>query len=237
MLAGDRNSSARRLLTLTGAAVLLAFVLLLKYGHQPDTATIQILRHALTSPLGTDSTYYMQMGEDAFHGPGQSIYRDLFFTQHQKFIYPPCSLFLVEALDGATRLHIARSTVLMVLLLASWVGTLAAAVWLYREIRGSFGVVESVCVLVLGVLFLPIAEALYRGQVQLLLTFLWGIAVLLWVRGKPGWSAFALALTCAFKPQLAVFLLWGVLRKQWRFTTVLATTLLLIGACSIAYFG
>jgi hypothetical protein len=87
------------------------------------------------------------------------------------------------------------------------------------------------------VLFLPIAEALYRGQVQILLTFLWGLAVLLWSRDRHGWAGFVLAITCAFKPQLALFLVWGVLRKEWRFTSVFAATAAVISVCSLAHFG
>ncbi|HKO19106.1 MAG TPA: glycosyltransferase 87 family protein, partial [Acidobacteriaceae bacterium] len=44
-------------------------------------------------------------------------------------------------------------------------------------------------------------------------------------------------LTCAFKPQLGIFLLWGALRKRWRFTAILTATLACIAICSIAYFG
>jgi hypothetical protein len=237
MLEGDRNGNSRRLLALTVAAMVLALALLAKYGHKPDTATIQILHHALTSPPGTDSTYYMQMGEDAFHGPTHSIYRELFFTQHQKFIYPPSSLFLLELLDQLPRIHIPRDAALFGLLLVSWIGILVVAVRLYVIVRGSLSIVDAGCIVVLGSLFLPIAEALYRGQIQILLTFLWGVAVLLWIRDKPGWAALVIALTCAFKPQLAIFLLWGVLRKQWRFTAVLAGSLGLIAICSIAHYG
>jgi len=237
MSAGNRNRHLRRLLALTAAAVLLALILLARYGHQPDTATLQILHHALTSSVGTDSTYYMEMGEKAFRSPSQLIYRDLFFVQHQKFIYPPSSLFLLHWLNAGTRLHLTSGAALMALLLMSWVGVLAVAAWLYRIERGFCSTVESVCIVVLGLLFLPIAEALYRGQIQLLLTFLWGIAILLWIRSKPGWAAFVVALTCAFKPQLAVFLLWGMLRRQWRFTTVLGATIALIAACSIGFYG
>jgi hypothetical protein len=46
-----------------------------------------------------------------------------------------------------------------------------------------------------------------------------------------------IALTCAFKPQLAIFLLWGVLRRQWRFTGVLAGAVAIIALCSVAQYG
>ena len=222
---------------MTVSVLMLAALLAAKYGRKPDTATLQILTHAFTSSVGTDSTRYMQMGDDAFRQPSHSIYRELFFVQHEKFIYPPSSLFLLYVLNAAQALHISRDTALFAVLLLSWAGTLAIGVWLYKLEKGMVRLGEAVCIVLIGVLFLPIAEALYRGQIQLLLTFLWGLAVALWALRKPAWAAFVLGLTCAFKPQLAVFLLWGVLRRQWRFTAVLSATLACIAICSVAYFG
>lgn len=230
------RATSRRLVTLALGALIISLLLFAKY-RQPDTATLQIVGHALSSPAGTDSTFYMQMGEDAFHTPGHRIFPALFFVEHQKFIYPPSSLFLIEALDFAPRLHMSPDSVRMVLLMLSWLGILATAVWFYRECRGSITAIEAFCVALLSVLFLPIAEAFYRGQVQLGLTFLWGLAVLLWIRGRHGWSGCVLAITCAFKPQLSLFLLWGALRKEWRFTGVFAATISFIGVCSLAHFG
>ena len=122
----------------------------------------------------------MQMGLDAFHAPGHRIFPKLFFADHQKFIYPPASLFLIEAMDFAPRLHVSPDTARRALLLASWLGTLTAAVWFYREQRGSIMTLEAASIVLLAVLFLPIAEAFYRGQAQLGLTFLWGLSAIQW---------------------------------------------------------
>jgi hypothetical protein len=231
------NATSYRLLALTAVVVIVAILLFWRYRQNPDTATLAILAHGLSSPAGTDSTLYMHMGESAFHSGDHLIYSHLFFTQHEKFIYPPCSLFLLDALNLAARAGVPVGTSLLAILLVSWGGTLVAGVWLYREVRICISLLEACCIAVIGALFLPIAEALYRGQVQLLLTFLWGVSVLLWARKRPGASAFILALTCAFKPQLAVFLLWGSFRRQWRFTMVFAATLLVIAIASVAHFG
>ena len=231
-----QNASSRRLVALALGALLFAALLFAKY-RQPDTATLQIVGHALSSPAGTDSSLYMQMGEDAFHASDHRIFPHLFFTQHQKFIYPPSSLFLIEALNAAPRFHISPDSARLILLLVSWIGTIFAAVWFYRTQRPSSGVLEASCIALLAVLFLPIAEAFYRGQIQLLLTFLWGLAVVLWCRDRHGWAALLLAVTCAFKPQLALFLIWGLLRKEWRFTSVFAAVTAVIGICSLVHFG
>ena len=237
MPAGASNARARRLWALTAALLVLALALFAKYRAHPDTVSIRIIGHAVSAPPGTDSTYYMQMGEDAFRSPPHLIYQKLFFVDHQKFIYPPSSLFLLELVNAAPRVHLTPETALRTLLLLGWTGILVAAVCIYRAVSGSTSMLESACVVLLGILFLPVAEALYRGQVQLLMTCLWGIAILLWLREKPGCAGFVIALTCAFKPQLAVFLIWGLLRRQWRFTLVLTATLGVIAVGSIAHFG
>jgi hypothetical protein len=219
--------------------VALAFSLLLlaRYGRQPDTATLGIVKHALVSPPGTDSTLYMQMGETAFQSGSHRIYAQLFFTEHQKFIYPPSSLFLTEALNALPRLHLSQSFVWKMLLLLGWAGSLITGMFFYRTQRRQASALELTAVALLGVLFLPFAEAFYRGQVQMLLTFLWGVSLLLWTRRKTGWAGIILALTCMFKPQLAIFVLWGLVRREWRFTIAFAATAAAALGCSIIHFG
>jgi hypothetical protein len=124
-----------------------------------------------------------------------------------------------------------------IILLLAWAGCVVLGVVFYRSQRSNATVVELVAVAVLGILFLPFAEALLRGQVQILLTFLWELSALLWMLRRKGSSGFVLALTCMFKPQLAIFLLWGLLRREWRFASAFVITCGVILACSIARFG
>lgn len=225
-----------RLLSLAGAAVAISLLLLAWYGRKPDTATLTILGNAIVSPAGTDSTLYMQMGESAFRS-GHRIYPQLFFTDHQKFIYPPTSLFLIEGLNALGAHGLSSELAWKIILWLAWAGCVALGVLFYRRRRPHATVFELAAIAVLGILFLPFAEALYRGQVQILLTFLWESSALLWMRQRKGSSGFVLALTCMFKPQLAIFLLWGALRREWRFTAVFVITCGAIVACSIAHFG
>src|SRR5215469_17904312 len=207
-----------RLLSLGGMAVAVSLLLLLWYGRNPDTSTLSIVGHAIVSPAGTDSTLYMQMGESAFRS-GHRIYPELFFAEHQKFIYPPTSLFLIEGLNFLGSHGPSSAVAWKTILLLAWAGCVALGVLFYRSQRVNASFVELLAVAVLGILFLPFAEAFYRGQVQILLTFLWELSALLWVWRKRGAAGFVLAFTCMFKPQLAIFLLWGALRREWRFTT------------------
>lgn len=227
----------RRLLFLVLSMLLLAALLQLRYRDYTDTATLQIVSHGVLSPAGTDSTYYMQMGESAFQSGDHRIYSNLFFSQHEKFIYPPSSLFFTEALNLADHHPFPQQSILRTILLLSWAGSLLVAIALYRALRPSAPVLDCACIALAGILFLPLAEALARGQIQTLLTFLWGLAVLLWCRNRHAWSGVVIAITCAFKPQLALFLLWGVLRREGRFVAAMAGTLAVIAAASLAHFG
>jgi len=233
---GSYKSATARLLSLAGASVVVALLLLICYGHDPDTATLRILRHAIVSPAGTDSTFYMQMGESAFRS-GHRIYPQLFFAEHQKFIYPPTSLFLIEGLNALGAHGLPAKAMWKAVLLLAWAGCVALGAVFYRMLRPRASSIELIAIAALGILFLPFAEAFYRGQVQILLTFLWELSALLWLMRKKGSAGFVLALTCAFKPQLAIFLLWGALRREWRFTVVFFTTCVVLLAGSIARFG
>ncbi len=230
------TSAKLRLLSLAGVAVAASLLLLIRYGHNPDTTTLSILGHALVSPAGTDSTFYMQMGESAFRS-GHRIYPQLFFKDHQKFIYPPTSLFLIEGLNLLDGHGLSSELVWRAVLLIAWAGCVALGVMFYRRQRSDATVLELTAVAALGIVFLPFAEALYRGQIQILLTFLWELSGLFWLLRRKGSAGLVLALTCMFKPQLAIFLLWGVLRREWRFTSAFVITCSVILACSIARFG
>jgi hypothetical protein len=235
--------ATRRLLLLTAlsgmmaAAVMAAAPLAARLHLHSIVTSVTILRDALTGPPGHDSTFYMNLGEAAFQLPDHRIYQHLFFEQHQKFIYPPSSLWLTELLDRAPLLHLSPAAALKALLIACWLGTLALGLALYRRQRPQCGWLELTCLVILGVLFMPVLTALWRGQVQTLLMFLWGVAVLLWSQRRHGWAGAVLAVTCIFKPQMAVFLLWGAARRQWRFTAVFLALLTIIEAASIAHFG
>lgn len=231
------NLTRNRLLTIAGIALVLSLGLLVKYAARPETATVSILGHALTSPAGTDSTLYMQMGESAFRSGDHLIYRQVFFAEHQKFLYPPSSLFLVEGLNFLRQMHVNADRVWLGLLIAGWAGTLAAGCLFYRMQRPQATALELTAVAVLGAVFLPLAQGLYRGQVQVLLTLFWGVSVLLWTARKPGWAGAALAVTCLFKPQLAIFLVWSAVRREWRFTAGFVATAGVALVASVAHFG
>ncbi|HEY4009863.1 MAG TPA: glycosyltransferase family 87 protein, partial [Acidobacteriaceae bacterium] len=235
ILAND-ESVQLRLRSLAGAALTVSLLLLLQFGHRPDTATLGIMGHAIVAPAGTDSTLYMEMGQSAFRA-GPRIYPQVFFNDHQKFIYPPASLFLIEGLDAMATHGLSAAVAWKIILLLAWAGCVVLGAVFYQRIRPSATIAELMAVALLGILFLPFAEGLLRGQVQMVLTFLWELSALLWLQRRRGSAGFVLAITCIFKPQLAIFLVWGLVRREWRFTAAFAITCGAVLACSIAHFG
>jgi hypothetical protein len=238
-----RDRTERRLLWLTALSVLVAALLLWAdpwfVGHHMVGRgwTVQMLVPALTEPQRGDSTGYMRLAEAAFRSPDHLIYARLFLVQHEKFIYPPSSLFLTEALSYAPRLHLKADGVFKAMLLVCWAGTVLVGVMLYRQQRGGIRVLEWVYLLVLGLLFMPMTVALVNGQVQTLLMFLWGAAVWLWSARRHGWAGAVLALCCVFKPQMAAFFVWGLWRRQWSFSAAFVGVLAVVEAISVAHFG
>lgn len=228
---------------LTGLSVLVAALVLWAdpwfVGHHLAGRgwTAQLLTKGLTGPPGEDSTGYMRLAEAAFQAPGHLIYARLFLEQHEKFIYPPSSLFLTECLSLAPLFHLTPGGAFKALLLFCWAGTVLLGAMFYRQERGGIGVLESLCVLLLGLLFMPLTVALVNGQVQTLLMFLWGAAAWLWTLRRHGWAGAVLALCCVFKPQMALFLLWGLWRREWRFSAAFLGVLVAVEAVSVAHFG
>ena len=89
----------------------------------------------------------------------------------------------------------------------------------------------------LAFVFLPIINAYNLGQVQTLLNFMLMAAALLWLRGSRISPAILIGLTCWLKPQMSLFLLWGLLRRQWSFAISLSITLLAGLSLSLVVFG
>jgi hypothetical protein len=213
-------------------ALLAETLLIATYGKANQELTFPITVHSLrTSTAGDDSTGYMSKAQLAYHSPDHRIYSRLFFEEHEKFIYPPSSLFMTEALE-----HLPAVT-WKILLDLGWLMTLLIGLLMWYTQRGTLRWHEGLAICLLGVLFRPIADALYSGQVQLWLSVFFAASVLLWSRERKGCAGLLLALTCAFKPQLALFLLWGCIRREWRFAGAFALMLFLILICALTHFG
>lgn len=209
-------------------------------------SVIRIAKDSLLLRVGNDSSYYMAQGDLAWRQHPNAIYETAFFQRGIRFIYPPTSLLLYRAWQAARWLHVPPIVALNAMLLLSLIGTMAVAgefllclLPAQTTIRSTVRERWTVRILVtlLVFVFLPLINAYNLGQVQALLNFLVMATVLLWLRGSRISPAILIGLTCWLKPQMSLFLLWGLLRRQWSFAISLGIALIAGFSLSLAVFG
>ena len=166
---------------------------------------------------------------------GKPVYRELFFQHGFKFIYPPSAMLTC---DLSSALHVPLAAFINVLALISIPLTLVLDGELFlllcpNEKRWQV----RALIASLGVLFSPLLFAVYLGQMQALLDLLFTFAVYSWLRGHKAWAGAAVALVCVFKPPLAFFVLWALLRREARFLAWFAGLTAVFQAIAIARFG
>jgi hypothetical protein len=209
-------------------------------------SVLRIAKDSLLLRVGKDSSYYMAQGDLAWQQHPNALYETVFFQRSIRFIYPPTSLLLYRAWQAAAWIHIPPSIAMNAMLLLALLGTMAVAGEFLLRLLPERTIRESipedrwkirVLVGLLVLAFLPIIDAYNLGQVQTLLNFMLMAAALLWLRGSRVSPAILIGITCWLKPQMILFLLWGLLRKQWRFTISLLITSLAGVFLSVAIFG
>lgn len=72
-----------------------------------------------------------------------------------------------------------------------------------------------------GLMFYPLSYGLNLGQAQVWIDGLFALAVLAWMRGGRVAPGVLIALASLLKPQLSLFLVWALLRGEWRFALAL----------------
>lgn len=184
----------------------------------------------------------------------------VFFDEGRKFQYPPTSLLVFKVLPdswldpenfiqepdytklaGPPQFFLRTASQLAVLLtIAATVAILETGI---RRLRK--GVAEGkamkylriAVVSFLGLTFYPVTKAHELGQIQVFLNALTALGVLAHILGWRARSGFFLGLCCLIKPQYAVLLIWGLLRRHWRFLSGFATAVIPLGLTSLYVFG
>lgn len=190
----------------------------------------------------------------------------LFFDDHWKFQYPPTSLLIFKVLpdswlgpehfemkeDNSELKEYTRfkGTPLTVLRIASQLAILisiAASVAILeigiRRVRKSKDesmtsrVVRIGVATVLGLTFFPLMKAHELGQIQVFLNALTALGVLAHLLGWRARSGVCLGICCLIKPQYAVLVIWGLIRRHWRFLAGFLGAVVPLGLTSLAVFG
>jgi hypothetical protein len=211
----------------------------LLFAAKPSSSTIDCLHRDVLGRVGDDSSFFIASAWNAFRAH-QPIYRTLFFEQHMKFQYPTSSIFLGSF---AHTVGIGTYTAVQWIVLLSALLTIFFATEVFLQVlpqdQPDAGYRWKIWLLigVLGFTFYPLVNSVDLGQIQTLITFLFTLSVWFWLRKQVSAAAICLAVACIFKPQLAVFVLWGLVRKEWRFVGTFTSCFVLIQLVAIGLYG
>jgi alpha-1,2-mannosyltransferase len=89
----------------------------------------------------------------------------------------------------------------------------------------------------LGVGFYPLIKAYTLGQMQVVVNACFAGMLCAWWLGWRATAGVLVALMAAVKPQYGLFALWGIARREWRFTAAAAGAGLAVLALSALCFG
>lgn len=179
------------------------------------------------------------------HNKTLALYSELLIKDHIKFIYPPNTLLIIKYLlqfqvdfngffNGAARFFLI-------------VNIAAVAVVAYYSIKMFGNSVESSSwpgkayyVLLIGLLTLvyyPIGEAISLGQSQAWLNALFAAALLCYITDRKILAGIMIGIMASFKPQYGLFVLWGLLRKDWKFLAATLSSAMVIVTAGVLEFG
>ena len=154
--------------------------------------------------------------------------------------YPPSALLVVSVLDrvaGASWPRVIRAiTWLMIPATALFVWMLARAVLPERGTADRRLLRAALCAFA-TLTFYPVMRAYANGQMQTWLNAAFAAALWCWATRRRAAAGALLALCCAVKPQLGLFLVWGAWRRQWRFVGTFVATGLGVLLVSLAVYG
>lgn len=243
---GSLARVARKLALFLGLVLLFEGLLIAVAPRFHSGSVLRIAKDSLLLRVLKDSSYYMAQGDLAWRQHPNALYETVFFQRGVRFIYPPTSLLLYRAWRAAAWLGIPPKVAMNAMLLLSLFGSMAVAGEFLLRRLPTQTILDSIAaerwkiralVALLIVVFLPLIHAYNLGQIQTLLNFLVMASVLLWLRGSRISPAILIGLTCWLKPQMSLFLLWGLLRRQWSFALSLFLTLVAGLSLSLAVFG
>jgi len=173
------------------------------------------------------------------------LYQNVFFIQNYKFQYPLSSMLPLELLEKVG-VHpsvdllndigwfgILISVLAMVaysLVLAERSGAMQRGDGAARMLVGGLAIFATLT-------FYPIMYAYTIGQVQVWITAAFMLACLCWALERRLTAGILIGAICLLKPQFALFVIWGMLRGQWRFVIGGCVATVPIVAFTLVHYG
>ena len=163
------------------------------------------------------------------------LYQAVFFEEGIKFQYPPSALFALQGmlLFGPERVRVSDEMVFTgappINDILGWgflaITALATAGLVEAGLRQAGAVSRSSTLTILRAVtmtgitltFYPVVKAFTLGQIQLWINSIFALALLFWVWQQRVASGVLMGLICLMKPHYGLFMLWGVLNREWRF--------------------
>jgi alpha-1,2-mannosyltransferase len=207
-------------------------------------ALSQVLLRLDTLQAGGDSWEVMRRALDVVDQvPSGELYATLFFGDGAKFQYAPTSLLPFEPLVRVLPNGNLGFNLLNGLLLILNAFALAVLAWRLLGGAGSqpYGQrdrwIATGCALAAGLIFYPALRGFALGQIQIWINLAFTLACLAWIGGRHGAAGAAIGFACLLKPQLGLFLLWGLAWRNWRFVGGMLLVAVPAGLFSIWRFG
>jgi hypothetical protein len=216
---------------------------------RPVAVVLIVLRHL--SAFGDSWRPMLAALSAAITGAHGGIYTTVFFDASTssgvgftKFQYPLSSLFpiaIVQYVSGSRTIEALNVINIAVYFLNLFV-VFKIGQFLLRQFEagGEYSgehMLPLCLALVCAVCFFPVNVALRVGQIQLWIDLLFSLACLFWLHGRTGAAGVMVGLICVIKPQLALLLVWSLLRREWRFSAGIVGVLLPINLLSLYQFG
>ncbi|MCB1548565.1 MAG: DUF2029 domain-containing protein, partial [Hyphomicrobiaceae bacterium] len=168
-------------------------------------------------------------------GTSRPLYTELVLRLGEKFQYPPFTLFIAATLRGWDT---ALGGMVYSAMFVSWMAVLLS-------VAGTVAILETALrrahvtraddpllgprLLVAAALcftFYPLLKAFTLGQIQTWLNALLTLALLAWMWHRPTLSGLLVGCCLLVKPHYGLLLVWGVLRREWRFAVTGAAVFL-----------
>jgi len=169
---------------------------------------------------------------------GQALYAPV-LARCLKFQYPPSSLLSLDAIQALFGTAATSNLVLNSMSFLFLGALLFATYMLARPALAPFtdAPLDHLLIFAFGLTYYPVLKGLELGQIQTWLSALFALALLGYVRGRRVSVGIALGIIVSIKPQMGVFLLWALLRREKRMALAMGTTLTALGLLSLARYG
>lgn len=238
----DGQSVQRRIVAQVGAAVAIVVVLVGVLALRPSGAvrseadgSVRDAAIVLRGDLLGDSWWPMHEATQLLHDSvdSGSVYQELLDTQGLKFQYPQTSLLIGKVFwKLGVDVQPFYDASVYVSLVVTALAVYGIARWSLRRHSGvepgrwpSVGLAVAAGLITL--LYQPVVWGAALGQIQVWINAAFAVSLYCLLTGRERWAGVLMGLAACIKPQYALFVLWGLLRKRRRFTlSVLVTGLL-----------